>query len=35
MYAVINVLYYPRGNHNLPKIKSEGVFATNVEEKKE
>ncbi|KAL4462030.1 hypothetical protein ABPG74_000875 [Tetrahymena malaccensis] len=35
MYAVINVLFHQRGNHVAPKIKSDGVFATSEEEKKE
>ena len=35
MYAVINVLFYQRGNHVAPKIRSEGVFASSEEEKKE
>lgn len=35
MYAVINVQFFLRGSHGPSKCRSEGVFATSEEEKKE
>ncbi|EGR28381.1 WD repeat protein [Ichthyophthirius multifiliis] len=35
MYAVICILFYPRGSHQTAKIKSDGVYAISPEEKKE